>query len=580
MSLSFDATFYQSARPDVYNAFIATQGSTGLTWAQFAETHFNTFGWVEGSDPSASFDTSFYLTAYPDVAAAGMNPFTHFLQFGSLENRQPFGSFPNEGNGFDPAAYAAANSDLATAGITTDAALYQHFAVYGQFESRPGAPTVTTPTQPGETFTLTAGVDFASTSNAFINGAIPSTFRFSDASETVEALAGGMNATDVLLDGSVADSDVLNLRGFNGAADALGTVTNIENINFITPGAAAINQTLASVTGAKSLSVAGSTANVTFTNAGGTGITTYDFSGVTAAASAVSLAFGTTTPTDALTITGGAGGDTLAGGNGADTIVGGGGADTITGAAGNDVITGGAGNDALTGGAGDDTFNVDVGTDTINDLTTGDVVVISSGATLATAAGSIGAFVATSATTNEGTAATLNASAGGATIDVSAASGSKGFTIVGGAGKDTLTGGANADTITNAAGGGTVTGGGGKDAITLGAGTDVLVVNAGDTGVTTATADTVATFTSATDTIKTGLAGTATNFQDANTGAVATVEAAVTAANAAFNGTIRYFFDDDGANGFLVADSDGDGTADWAVSLTGVAALVATDIVA
>jgi S-layer protein len=83
MSLAFDATYYQAQRPDVYNAFVATAGSTGLTWALFAEQHYDTFGCFEGSDPTASFDTSFYLSRIPDVAAAGINPFTHFLSFGS-----------------------------------------------------------------------------------------------------------------------------------------------------------------------------------------------------------------------------------------------------------------------------------------------------------------------------------------------------------------------------------------------------------------------------------------------------------------------------------------------------------------
>jgi hypothetical protein len=35
----------------------------------------------------AAFDTLGYLAANPDVAAAGMNPLDHFLQFGLYEGR-------------------------------------------------------------------------------------------------------------------------------------------------------------------------------------------------------------------------------------------------------------------------------------------------------------------------------------------------------------------------------------------------------------------------------------------------------------------------------------------------------------
>ena len=51
-------------------------------------------------------------------------------------------------------------------------------------------------------------------------------------------------------------------------------------------------------------------------------------------------------------------------------------------------------NDTLTGNGGDDTFNVDSGTDTVTDLSTGDDLVVSSGATAN--ATDITAFVADS----------------------------------------------------------------------------------------------------------------------------------------------------------------------------------------
>ena len=50
--------------------------------------HYATFGWTEGRNPSAQFDGARYLAENPDVAAAGMNPLAHFLQFGRYEGRQ------------------------------------------------------------------------------------------------------------------------------------------------------------------------------------------------------------------------------------------------------------------------------------------------------------------------------------------------------------------------------------------------------------------------------------------------------------------------------------------------------------
>ena len=49
--------------------------------------HYEAVGWKEGRDPSAGFDTLGYLAANPDVAAAGINPLDHFLQFGIYEGR-------------------------------------------------------------------------------------------------------------------------------------------------------------------------------------------------------------------------------------------------------------------------------------------------------------------------------------------------------------------------------------------------------------------------------------------------------------------------------------------------------------
>jgi len=179
-----------------------------------------------------------------------------------------------------------------------------------------------------------------------------------------------------------------------------------------------------------------------------------------------------------------------------------------------------------------------------------------------------------------------SATATGLTVAI-AAGGTNGVLITGSGGIDSLTGGDGADIII---------GGAGADVLTGQAGADKFVIATGDTGVTTATADIIADFTTASDTLSVGTAGTVANFfeLDADTGAgdqIATVELAVAAANAAtgagtsFDGTVQFMFVVDttgGSEGYLVADNDLNGVADFAVELTGLAAagVVFGDIIA
>ncbi len=81
----FDATFYLEQNPDV--------AAAGLDPLE----HYDTYGWRESRDPSASFDTSFYLESNPDVAAAGLNPLEHYARYGDSEGRA---SSPPPGSDF------------------------------------------------------------------------------------------------------------------------------------------------------------------------------------------------------------------------------------------------------------------------------------------------------------------------------------------------------------------------------------------------------------------------------------------------------------------------------------------------
>ena len=114
-----------------------------------------------------------------------------------------------------------------------------------------------------------------------------------------------------------------------------------------------------------------------------------------------------------------------------------------------------------------DTFKITSGTDLINDLTTGDILIVSAGATAN--AQNVSHFIATSATSNAGTA-NLTASNDGATITLTESS-LGAYTITGGSSIDSLTGDVDADTLQ---------GGDGADSLVGGNGNDLYLFNTGD----------------------------------------------------------------------------------------------------
>lgn len=78
---------------------------------------------------SPLFDAAWYRARYPDVAASGIDPAWHYLQYGSREGRDP-------GPGFDAAYYLAQSPDVAAAGH--DPLL--HYLRSGVTEGRPTRP--------------------------------------------------------------------------------------------------------------------------------------------------------------------------------------------------------------------------------------------------------------------------------------------------------------------------------------------------------------------------------------------------------------------------------------------------------
>ncbi len=109
----FDPVYYLAHNPDVAAARVDPY------------MHYMTFGWREGRNPDAFFDTRYYETSNPDVAAAGVNPLQHFEQHGWQEGRQPSLVFSD-------AWYLEANPDVKAAGV--DPLL--HYVQFGMTEGR------------------------------------------------------------------------------------------------------------------------------------------------------------------------------------------------------------------------------------------------------------------------------------------------------------------------------------------------------------------------------------------------------------------------------------------------------------
>jgi len=69
--------------PDWYRSRYPDVAAAGLDPA----SHYLEHGWREGRDPGPSFSTAAYLEENPDVARAGINPLLHFLEYGYSEGR-------------------------------------------------------------------------------------------------------------------------------------------------------------------------------------------------------------------------------------------------------------------------------------------------------------------------------------------------------------------------------------------------------------------------------------------------------------------------------------------------------------
>ena len=94
----FDAGYYLRCNPDLAQAGVD------------AATHFVQHGWREKRLPHPLFDTAYYLEQNPDVAATGVNPLLHFIASGGIEGRSPHKLF-------DVKYYFDARPDVKAAGL-------------------------------------------------------------------------------------------------------------------------------------------------------------------------------------------------------------------------------------------------------------------------------------------------------------------------------------------------------------------------------------------------------------------------------------------------------------------------------
>ena len=115
----FDAEYYATVYPDVYNAFAPSiQALGGLDSAMWF--HYRNLGVNEGRKPAADpnwFDAAYYAATYPDVAAVyGTDAdklFAHYITLGRSELRRPNASYVHTidrngvPNGLAPSAVAA-----------------------------------------------------------------------------------------------------------------------------------------------------------------------------------------------------------------------------------------------------------------------------------------------------------------------------------------------------------------------------------------------------------------------------------------------------------------------------------------
>jgi serralysin len=277
------------------------------------------------------------------------------------------------------------------------------------------------------------------------------------------------------------------------------------------------------------------------------------------------LSSSTATPSATSTsVTGTSGNDVLAATSDANwTLQGLAGNDTLTGLAGNDRLVGGAGNDRLSGGAGDDRFEVKGTGDGFDDITGGTgtdrVVAMGNGTVIGLA--SVSGIEEISA--NGFASVSIAGTSGSDLFDFSNTTLTNISVIGGGAGNDTISGSAGADTIS---------GGAGSDLLSGNAGKDLFLYSAASQSSVSAP-DRILDFHSGEDRLDLSQID-AVSRQSGN-------QAFHFLGDAAFGhhaGDLRVDHSDPSVTK-IMGDVNGDGVADFVISLSGNIALTPTDFI-
>ncbi|CAK0780638.1 serralysin [Gammaproteobacteria bacterium] len=250
-------------------------------------------------------------------------------------------------------------------------------------------------------------------------------------------------------------------------------------------------------------------------------------------------------------LTGNASDNILSGGDGADTINGGGGNDTLYDGNGNDSVNGGDGNDWIIAGSGtgNDHYSGGAGIDTVNYI----AALVALNLNLATGQVSGGGIGADTLTLIEN-------AIGGGNNDI--LTGSTGANLLDGyTGNDRLSGGDGNDTLIGGVGHDTLLGGSGRDSFDFN--------SLSELGTSSGNWDIISDFTRGQDKIDLSTldANTATATNDSFTGFIG--------GNVGFSlaGQLKF------VSGILYGNTDTDNAAEFAIQLTGITSLTASDLV-